>query len=107
MVTDERELAPGVLTYALRGHSEDCIGVLDTRTHTLISGDGIQGMGIGKYRCSLQNRTAYLQTLGRIRTDQRIENVLFSHAYEPWNEDGVSGRARVIECIDLCVEYKR
>ena len=107
VVTDVRELGGGVYTYAMPGHTEDSIGVLDTRTGTLISGDGIQGMGIGKYRCSLENREAYLQTLGRISNDERIENVLFSHAYEPWNKDSALGRDAVSSCINFCIEYNR
>ena len=39
-------------TYAMAGHTHDCIGVLDMRTGTLVSGDGLQGAGVGKYRCS-------------------------------------------------------
>ena len=107
VVTDARELADGIYTYELHGHTKDCIGVLDTRTSTLISGDGIQGMGIGKYRCSLEDRGAYLQTLERVRSDERIENILFSHAYEPWNIDSARGREAVVECINFCIEYKR
>ena len=105
VVTDVRELANGVYTYALPGHTDDCNGVLDTRTRTLISGDGIQGMGIGKYRCSLENRAAYLQTLERIKKDERIENILFSHAYEPWCRDRIEGRELVLECLNQCSEY--
>ena len=107
VVTDVKDIADGVCTYELHGHTEDCIGVLDARTHTLISGDGIQGMGIGKYRCSLESRAAYLQTLERVRSDERIESILFSHAYEPWDSDSAQGRETVIDRINFCIEYKR
>ena len=107
VVTDVKEIADGVCTYELHGHTEDCIGVLDARTHTLISGDGIQGMGIGKYRCSLESRAAYLQTLERVKSDERIESILFSHAYEPWDSDSAQGRENVIDRINFCIEYKR
>lgn len=107
VITDARELADGVYTYDLHGHTKDLIGVLDMRTATLISGDGLQGMGIGKYRCSLEDRTAYLEMLERIRCDVRIENVLFSHAYEPWNKDGAFGRKAVTSVINFCIEYNR
>ena len=107
VVTDVKEIADGVCTYELHGHTEDCIGVLDARTHTLISGDGIQGMGIGKYRCSLESRAAYLQTLERVRSDERIASILFSHAYEPWDSESAQGRETVIDRINFCIEYKR
>ncbi len=105
VVTDVRSLGDGLWTYPLSGHSEDSIGVLDERTRTLISADGLQGAGVDKYRCYTQNPKAYAQTLERIRNDSRIENVLFSHAYEPWNADRIVGRDNVIRCIDKCYNY--
>lgn len=105
VITDIRPLADGVFTYALTGHTENMIGVLDERTHTLISGDGLQGAGVDRYRCSLKNKDAYIQTLERVRNDPRIENILFSHAYEPWNEDRMIGREKVIECTIECKKY--
>lgn len=105
IVTDVRPLADGVSTYRLAGHTEDCIGVLDGRTHTLISGDGLQGEGIGKYRCSLENKNAYLETIETVKNDPSIENILFSHAYEPWCVDRVIGRSDVRDCLFQCTEY--
>ncbi len=105
VVTDLKELGNGISTYPMAGHSEDSIGVLDERTHTLISADGLQGAGVGKYRCYTQDPAAYLKTLQRITTDERVENVLFSHAYEPWSTDRVCGRENVLACIDECYKY--
>lgn len=105
VVTDVKELGNGISTYPMAGHSEDSIGVLDERTHTLIAADGLQGAGVGKYRCYTQDPNAYVQTLERIQNDNRIETVLFSHAYEPWNEDRVCGRDNVRNCIDECYNY--
>ena len=102
VIRDERELLPGVYTYPLPGHTVDCIGVLDTRTGTLISGDGLQGAGVDKYRCFTEDRAAYVDTLERIKADARIENVLFSHAYEPWNSDRAEGRGAVLSCLEAC-----
>ena len=53
-------LADGISTYSLAGHTVDCIGVLDERTATLITADGLQGAGVDKYRCSIKYRTAYI-----------------------------------------------
>lgn len=105
LVTDVRRLASDIQTYRLSGHTEDCIGVLDERTGTLISGDGLQGAGIGKYRCLLENKNAYVETIEKIKNDRRIENILFSHAYEPWNIDRVVGRSEVHDCLLKCTEY--
>jgi len=94
----------GITMYALKGHTLDCIGVLDERSKTLISGDGLQGAGVGKYRYSLASRAEYLKTVEQIEQDKRIENILFSHAYEPWNNDGVFGRNEVEKVLRDCID---
>jgi len=86
----------------LAGHTEDSIGVFDERTHTLITGDGLQGAGVDRYHCSVKDKSAYLETLERIKNDERVENLLLSHAYEPWNSDGVFGREQVLRCLEEC-----
>ena len=91
-----------IVTFPLAGHTADSIGVLDLRSGTLISGDGIQGAGIGKFRCLVSDFDMYFETLLRIGADSRIENLLFSHAYEPWLADTVLGREAVLECLDVC-----
>ena len=105
VVREVRELTEGVCTYPMAGHTEDSIGVLDTRTHTLISGDGLQGAGVDKYRCALESKDAYQKTLDRIASDERIASILFSHAYEPWYADSVSGRDRVVGVLETCKNY--
>ena len=93
---------PGIETVPLAGHLDDCIGVFDARSHTLISGDGLRGVGVDKYRCNIHNASAYLKTLERIEKNEKIENVLFSHAYEPWDQDHMFGRDNVLKCIADC-----
>lgn len=105
VVTDIRTLADGVCTYPMGGHTKDAIGVLDTRTGTLISGDGLQGAGVDKYRCYTEDPKMYLETLARVREDARIANILFSHAYEPWLADRAFGREQVLACLDDCLQY--
>ncbi|MBE6668055.1 MAG: MBL fold metallo-hydrolase [Ruminococcaceae bacterium] len=105
IITDIRTLFDGVCTYPLAGHTEDSIGILDERTNTLISGDGLQGAGVDKYRCYTKTPERYLETLKRIKNDERIENILFSHAYEPWNRDSVHGRKSVLDCLEDCKKY--
>ena len=83
----------------------DCIGVLDERIRTLITCDGLQCAGVDKYPCSTDDRDAYLATLERLRFDERVENLLFSHAYEPFCVDRMRGRESVLECLAKCAEY--
>ena len=105
VIADVRELHDGIYTYCMAGHTDDSIGILDTRSHTLISGDGLQGAGIDKYRRITKNPSAYRETIEKIKNDGRIENILFSHAYEPWNKDGVFGRRAVDACLSECIKY--
>lgn len=105
IIKDVREIFDGISTYSMAGHTEDCIGVFDERSHTLISGDGLQGAGVDKYRCYIKSPEAYIHTIGRIRNDSIIENILFSHAYEPWSDDRALGRRDVEKCLDECIKY--
>jgi len=105
VIDDARQIANGVSIYPLPGHTEDMIGVLDERTRTLITGDGLQGAGVDKYRCYLKRPTAYLETLKRIETDGRVENLLLSHAYEPWNTDAIRGRENVLRALRDCATH--
>ena len=106
IITSEQGKLPNGLTVcALKGHTLDCIGVFDERTGTLISGDGLQGAGVGKYRCSLQSKEEYIKTIETIKQDKKIENVLFSHAYEPWYQDGAFGREEVEQCLQDCLQH--
>lgn len=105
VVTDIRQLSDGLYTYPMAGHTKDSIGVLDMRSHTLLSGDGLQGAGVGKFRCSLDDGSAYIETIEKIKNDENIENILFSHAYEPWYRDSIIGRRAVEECLFECVKY--
>ena len=105
VVREVKDLCDGVATYPLTGHTKDFVGVFDSRTGTLISGDGLQGAGIKQYRTSLADKEGYKETLERIRLDERIANVLFSHEYEPWYENGFFGRENVLEVLVDCLKY--
>ena len=57
-----------------------------------------------KFRCYTESREDYLKTIERIKSDKRIENIVLSHAYEPWNKDRVSGREQIYSCLEDCIE---
>lgn len=99
-----QSLLNGATVYEMKGHTLDCIGILDERSGTLIAGDGLQGAGIKKYRCALESKEEYLKTIERIKKDERIKNVLFSHAYEPWYKDSAFGREQVEQCLQDCMD---
>jgi len=95
----------GITVYELKGHTSDFIGVFDERTNTLISGDGLQGAGVGKYRCHTPYKEEYLTTLEKIKQDKKVENLLFSHEYEPWYKDKAFGKVQVEKVLEDCKLY--
>ena len=105
VIREARLIFDGVFTYPMSGHTSDCIGIFDGRTNTLISGDGLQGAGVDKYRCYVKDKDGYSATLERIKNDKNVENILFSHAYEPWFSNSARGRENVLCCIEDCKKY--
>ena len=107
VVDEVTSLCEGVSTYPLSGHTPDSLGVLDARTGTLITGDGLQFDGVNQYPRTVRDGAGYFATLDRIEADERVENMLFSHAYNPWKRDGVRGRSEVLAAVALCKELTK
>ena len=105
VVESAKELFCGVFTYPLHGHAENCTGVFVQKANTLITADGLQLNGLADYPCNVPFKDAYKQTLARVREDERIENLLFSHDYRPYHKDFVHGRENVLLCLDDCLRY--
>ena len=105
VIRQETAIWDGIFTCPLHGHTVDFIGLYDNRTKTLISGDGLQGARVDQYRCSLQDPTAYKETVRRLQGDSSIENILFSHPYEPWYAYNALGREKVELCLKDCLIY--
>lgn len=92
----------GLEIYPMPGHTKDFIGVFCYDSDTLISGDGLQCEGVGKYRCFLESKDDYFQTIEKIKRDRRIKNLLFSHAYEPFCVDYAFGREEIERVLKCC-----
>lgn len=90
----------------LKGHTEDSIGLWDTKSRILLSGDALLGRGIysadGKpYGIGLANVGAYLETIGKARV-LAPSAVVASHAYEPFGcvVRGENVNAFLTDCAD-------
>ena len=105
IIRNAKEISKELSVYSLPGHTLDSVGVLDKRSNTLISGDGLQGAGVDKYRCSLQSKEEYYKTLCKIKDDNEIERILFSHEYEPWLSNKAVGRQDIENCLIQCKKY--
>ena len=65
----------------------------------------MQGSGVDKFRCTTEDVQEYIKTLEKIRLDDRIENILFSHAYKPWQKDGAFTKTQVNLCLQESFNY--
>lgn len=102
-VQTEADLPDCLQAIPLPGHTLDCRGLMDMRTRTLLSGDGLQFCGIGRFGCGLHSVCAYRKTLRRIHQEAPL-TILASHDYVPFGNraDGVQ---QVNRWIEHCKEY--
>ena len=84
----------------LKGHTDDCIAVLDEKTSTLLSFDCLQLFGVGRYGTAFSDCGEYLKTLERVR-DMRLEHIIASHEYVPCGSVA-NGQKEVNEYLDQC-----
>lgn len=88
---------------AIPGHTKDSIGLLDTRTNTLLSGDGLQLSGIygsGVWGANIRYPKAHLDALERIRS-MEIDVIHPAHNYHPLG-DVYEGREQILRALDAC-----
>ncbi len=83
----------------LQGHSEDCMAVYDHRTKTLLTGDGLQQRGVGRYGILLEDVSAYRHSLARLR-NMDVSCMVASHEYVPYGSLVIG--ADVAACLDVC-----
>lgn len=85
---------------SLAGHTEDSMGYLDTRTGSLICGDGLQFFGVSRYGCSLATVKGYEETVEKVGK-MKINNLFLAHpfaggAWESYGEAAVSESCRAL-----------
>lgn len=102
---DGDTLADVLRIVAIPGHSGDALGVYDTRTKVLLTGDSLQVAGIfgsGKWGSNISSPAAHLAALEKLR-GMDIETIFASHDYHPlgWRADGREAARRYIDgCAD-------
>ena len=100
----EGENILGVLEIiGMTGHSRDALGILDTRTKALITGDSLQLYGLfgsGKWGANIRFQREHLKVLDKLRS-MDIERIFASHDYHTlgWRAEG---KAAVAAYIDEC-----
>lgn len=87
------------------GHAADALGLLDTRTGTLLSGDSLQVYGIyglGKWGANITLPIEHLTALEKLHTLD-INSILASHDYHPYGHTA-QGKEAVTSYINACKE---
>ena len=100
---DDEEILNVLKIVTIKGHTNDCIGVYDTRTGTLISGDCLQMYGLkgsGKWGCGIVFINEHLREFEKLRK-MDIRHILMAHDYYPY---GYSHSGEDVERVyDTCI----
>ncbi len=103
---EEGEMLLGVLkVVGIPGHAPDAMGLLDTRTGTLLTGDSLQVYGIfgsGNWGANITQPKAHLEALEKIRR-MDVNMIAASHDYHPLGNCAV-GRVEIDRYLDGCRE---
>ena len=86
------------------GHTKHSIAILDTRTGTLISGDGLQLYGIfgsGKWGANIGFPSEHIDAVEKLYK-MDINEILPAHDYHPFGYRYV-GREAVRKALDACI----
>jgi len=105
VLSDGETLVGPLKAVTVPGHTADCVGILDTRTGTLLSGDGLQLYGIygsGAWGANISLIPEHIAAGEKLKTLD-IQTVLASHNYHPrdWRADG---KEAVADYIDQCAK---
>lgn len=103
VVRDGQTLLGALRVVAIPGHTDDCVGIVDTETKTLLSGDGLQLYGIygsGPWGANIRLVAEHLEA-GRRLKEMEIETVIACHDYHPCDYRA-DGRAAVARYVDEC-----
>ena len=86
----------------LKGHTRDCLAMLDEKTSTLLSFDCLQLFGVGRYGTSVTDCGDYLLTLERVRA-LNPKKIIASHEYVPCGFCA-DGHKEIEKYLDKCKE---
>lgn len=93
-------LGAGIAARCLPGHTADMTGLYDEVSGTLLSFDGLQLFGVGRYGTAVEDLPAYLATLSRLKQAAPAA-IIASHEYVDLGAVAV-GHAAVARYLDRC-----
>ena len=104
-VVKDGECLIGPLSILLiQGHEPDCIGVIDHRTETLLSGDGLQLYGIygsGAWGSNIDIIREHIEVCAKIKT-LGLNSIIAAHDFHPWGFRA-DGKEEIDRYTDECV----
>lgn len=86
------------------GHTPDAMGLLDTRTKTLLSGDCLQAYGIygtGPWGSAIRQTDLHLIALRKLRKLE-LNTIVTAHDYHPF--EAIIAKERIPAFLDSCRE---
>ncbi len=98
-------LAEVLRIVTIPGHAPDALGVYDTRTKTLLTGDGLQAYGIygsGRWGANIFFPADHLKALDKLRR-MEIDTLVTSHDYHPVGY-AAHGTEEVTRYINVCAD---
>lgn len=107
LIGDGEILLGGLRAVALSGHTSACIGYLDQRSGTLLSGDCLQLGGVGKYTNGIGNAELYRASVEQVRqmaATGEVKKIVASHEYVPLGSTA-EGKKEIETYLNTCLEY--
>lgn len=85
---------------SLKGHSDDGMAILDTRTNSLISGDTLQVWGVDRWKTHFTDYDLYIEALEKVKKLD-VDMIIAAHEYEPCGSLA-DGKKEVSIYLDEC-----
>lgn len=85
---------------ALKGHSDDGMAILDTKTNSLVSGDTLQVWGVDRWKTYFTDYELYIETIEKVRALD-VDTIIAAHEYEPCGYIA-EGKKSVAVYLDEC-----
>ncbi len=96
---DREKILDRFMCVNLPGHSDDCLGLVDMSTNTMLSGDSLQMFGVGKYGTLIRNKKKYFESI-EIARSLKLNRIVASHDFYPLGF--MAEGEKVNEFLDKC-----
>jgi len=106
---DEEVFFDCIKVFNFKGHSRDSLGLLDTRTDTLLTFDCFQLMGVGRYGGGISDIKEYFRSINRAKSITPA-TIVTAHEYYPMGslikrEDANKFFDKCRDCVYMYKEF--